>query len=421
MSLFVFGLSILFIQFTTEQVMKSSFPALIPLFLLIVFSCTKQQPPFLEISSDSFSLSGEPQTFTLDISSNSSWTVKTPGWITADQLAGEGSSQIHLFIQESLFDSKEGIIYLTGGDHKTLSIHVEQSPVYLVSENPILVYSAKGYSDLIEVYADTCSVNVNTNIIDKKYEERRRSVELQKSAELYKINFESDDILISPGFYLSVNGEMVPINGNDNFMKHGFYIETSLESRAKVRSLPRNEILSLIRQSSIHRVMLATWPGRSDIRCFFVLDNNDLRFILGNPQGYEEENWMTCSFLDFEPAPGYPEVLRYEYELCRDRFDGRRFEDEEGNLYQINITTRSLPDIKAADRELLQKMIFQQTTESTIFPIAEILKNGEVFQEEIICMYVESMGESLNTGDLVYATSFESVITEKWRMPQVGF
>lgn len=127
--------------------------------------------------------------FTIDINSNTKWTIQAPEWITVDKICGEGKATINATVPENKNQfQRSGFIIITAesddkkdnvAGHKTLNIFVEQAPaiiINIINSNVERIQDkdyvvSNGTKYFYHTYKATIKYEIETNLTDEELAE----------------------------------------------------------------------------------------------------------------------------------------------------------------------------------------------------------------------------------------------------------
>lgn len=175
-------------------------------------SCNEDFVPWdivtLEVgNSQESSISHNGATFTIDVNSNTKWSVKAPEWITVDKTSGEGKNTINVTVPENKKNYRRtGTIEITAGSdnaeynvagHKTLNITVTQDPAIIIK-----ITAAK-----VERIQDGTYI-ITDNIIThkpEKYFYHRYKATIEYEIDTNLTEEEIAEIMKTPYMYITLN------------------------------------------------------------------------------------------------------------------------------------------------------------------------------------------------------------------------
>lgn len=205
-------------------------------------SCNEDFVPWdivtLEVgNSQESSISHNGATFTIDVNSNTKWSVKAPEWITVDKTSGEGKSTITVTVAENKKNYRRtGTIEITAGSdnaeynvagHKTLNITVTQDPAFIINITNAKVENIQNGNYIITDDKDkfyytrfkvTINYNIDTNLTDDEIAEFMKGpymiITLNKkwlpnassSSQIFNDNITIEDLPMTRGTH-TVTGE----------------------------------------------------------------------------------------------------------------------------------------------------------------------------------------------------------------------
>ena len=370
----------------------------------------------MEFNIEEISITGIAQSFSLGIEGDANWSIRsTTSWLHPDISEGTGPKTVTVSADENLDESREGILYVSWGNQDT-RVQIKQSSVFSQTEEEVRVRTFFGYADSYELSARMVRCSLSDNLAGLGQEDRQRYLEMipQMEHELNQKTFAIEPtgdgfIYLVPGFSLKVNGKPVPFEFAI-YINQDWVEDQDKKSITHYQDMLRADFLSLLQQSILNHSMLASWPGWQEIRFeTAVSDESNTRYYLGKAQQYDIEPLLEYSLFHFEKPTSTPSIGANEYSLVYDRFEGRRFMDDDKNEYEIHVVPKKLQDLASIDIELEKEICPYTYSSNSTYPVVRIDKNGELFYELVAFMYVEWLGESLNTGDEAYCTGFESV------------
>lgn len=397
--------------------MKTIFRIFISFIVGLSVGCNKEVTPEsevvtpeLEVNTSLFNISGEAQTFTVEITCNSEWSVSSSTWIQVSQPEGTGSGLISVSVAENLYENRDGKIDIKSRD-LIRTIDVKQNSVFNITTEEVLLRKFYGYSDCYEIYEERIDVTVSPDISNTKYNGMIQDVADEFSKEYNITSINNGRTYLAKGFSLKVNNEPC-ISNAGIYISQNYMDESDKLSLEYYQSLSRKEFIEIIRNADVIHSMLASWPSStSTIRLeLAVIGDKNVRFYLGNVDYYEIQRWIDYSYLNFDRNGNITGPAVNEYHITKDRFDGRKFVDDEGNVYAINILAKKIEDIHNVDLSLEKEICDYPYSTQEEYPVARITKNNELMYELLVFMYVEFLGTSLNTSDDAYCTGFESAL-----------
>lgn len=117
--------------------------------LTVLSSCDKDLDPWeivsleVESSSQDATISHDGGTFTIDVNSNTKWSVKAPEWVTVDKTSGEGKATINVTVDENKnYNKRTGLIQIVAqsddvkdnvAGSKLLSVTITQDPAIIIN------------------------------------------------------------------------------------------------------------------------------------------------------------------------------------------------------------------------------------------------------------------------------------------------
>lgn len=399
------------------------------LYFIIIYafvSCSKVSNP-ISVSSTEYNLSGKAQQFTLDISGDYTWEIICPDWIQLSQYKGTGSNKINVTVSENLYSGRDGVISICWED-QVIRINISQSPIFTITTEVIPVYTFYGYADKYELFAEAIQVelynDLNDNDLNDTYQNLIPSIEKELSQDKFNPKSLSDGSFVIPGFSLSINGKQaltdLSINVNQSRMEN-----SNKQDMSYYTDMSRDDFINLLKGTNIEHSMLASWPDASTIRFEFALSGkNDIRYYICSSLSYDiyaTQLPINYSLLNFAVKDSKPTIGTNEYNMIFDRFEGRKFKDESGNEYVVNVLAKKIQDIAAIDLLTEQKTCPYEYNPSSTYPIISITKNNELLHELVATMYVEFTGTSLNDGNTAYCTGFTSEVAINGDVIRIDF
>lgn len=400
--------------------MKSAIRIFLILLSILLIGCNKEVSQELEINTNLFNISGEAQTFTFEITSNSEWNITTSKWIHVSQSEGKGSCLISVSVEENLYEYHEGNIIITCGNQKKV-IFVKQNNIFNITTEDVLLREFYGYEDCYELYEERIKVTISPDINDNKYNDMIQAVKDEYSTRYLITSFHDGFVYLSKGFTLKINDRLCLSNAGI-YINQLFMGESDQLSLEYYQSLSREQFIDILRNADLNYCMLASWPERTSIRFELALEgDNGVRFYIGDVNTYNKEHQIDYSYLRYDRNTDISGPAVNEYNMTKDRFEGREFTDDDGNLYTVNILAKKIEEIHNVDL-LLEKDIcpYTYSTQSE-YPVARITKNNDLIYETMVRMYVEFLGTSLNTFDEAYCTGFSSELAINGECIRIDF
>lgn len=407
--------------------MKSSFFSFIGILnMVFIFSCSKiengNKLSNITVTSSSFIISGEAQSGSFEIVGNSSWEIMSTDWIKVSENIGEGNKTIIFYAEENLYEPRQGFITIISSNNQYTFIEVTQSPVFIINTRDELVRTFYGYNDKYELYAKTIHADIASDIKDDHYKDMISNLIHEYSQKKFRIELFADGyVFLIPDFSLYINNKLcfsdLAIYINQSFME-----EKDIKNLSYYQDLDRADIIKMLKSSILEHCMLASWPGATTIRFELAMAcDNRLRFYIGDSTNYDIQPGVNYSLLNFTPSNSIPNIGSSEYSIIKDRFEGREFKDDDGNVYSFSINPKKLKDVSLIDISLEQKTCPYNFNLNSTYPFVSITKNGDIFYELMAFMYVEWLGTSLNTGDEAYCTGFESELAINGEVIRIDF
>ncbi len=370
----------------------------------------------LYVDKTEFNLNGEAQTVSFEISGDVDWKISAGEDLVLSQTSGFGPATINVEIGERLDSERIDSIIVKTNDYRK-SIKINQTPVYIIEDEEIHLRDVYGYADVFHIYAKRKNVSVEPFVKDNKYYDRLPELTKKYNDEAYPMTLTPD------GYVMLIHGFAIYINDTkDGMPDMAFAInQSTLEPEDR---LPFDYYLSkdhefyqeCIKNGLLDFTMLASWPSPTDngIRfqlCFRCEDN--LSLISSYSNYYNVEYYLTYSLFNYHKPESLPDVGKGEYGMIKDRFEGRKFKDDDNNVYEFRVTHKKLKDIPNISKKNEHLYAYYSVSSNPLnvsHPIMQIFKNGELWYELVAYMYVEWLGTSFNTGQEGYATGFSSYI-----------
>ena len=365
----------------------------------------------LYVNKSEFNLNGEAQTVSFEISGDVDWKISAGEDLVLSQTSGFGPATINVEIGERLESELIDSIVVKTKDYRK-SIKINQTPVYIIEDEEIHLRDICGYADVFHIYAKRKNVSVEPSVKDNKYYDRLPELTQKYNDEAYPMAQTPDGSVIQiRGFAIYVN------DTKDGVPDMAFFInQSSLEPEDRLPfdyylSKDREFYYECIKNGVLDFAMLASLPEQVDrgIRfevCFRCDDKLSL-FSGSSNQRY------SYSLFNYSKPESLPDVGKGEYGLLKDRFEGRKFKDNDNNVYEFRVTHKKLkdiPNISKKNEHLYEYYRVSSNPLNVSHPIMQIFKNGELWYELVANMYVEWLGTSFNTGQEGYATGFETAL-----------
>ena len=372
-------------------------------------SSVKEDDPVndtLGVNITSLNISGKAQSLSFEITGNQYWTISSNDWIEISSHEGNGSETITVTVGENLYESRQGSIRIVS-KNKTHSIKVVQDPVFMVTKKRSLVRSFYGYKDTYKLYAESIDVNLSHGIDDVIYHKMIPAIENEYNKKEYQIqSLKVNEYYIVPGFSMEVNDKTcfddMTIRITQSWME-----DKDNKSLEYYQKLSREDFLSLLKNAILEHSMLASFPDTPTIPLELAIEGqNKVRFYIADSSGNNIQQRFEYSFLNFDEQDLPPMYGTNEFSILFDRFDSRKFMDNDENTYTINVLSKKLKDIPYIDLELEKIICSYEFNPQATYPVIRITKNNELFYELLATMYVEWLGTSLNNGEECYCTGF---------------
>lgn len=398
----------------------------LPVIMCLLISCEKEKESSrqdIKVNKSEIEINGVAQSFSFDIAGDYDWLISAPNWMGISPREGSGSKTITVTVDENLYEKRQGEICIYWGPKSNTSfVSVSQSSVYDFSTEEILVNSFSGYSDTYDLYAKILHASLSEGVDDKKYEEMIPVVENYQVGKAFAVKPFSDGyVFLVPGFSLRVNGKPA-LSDMAIYINQSWMNKEDQRDISYYQDMSRSEFLEILKNSGLEYSMLATWPDSPTIRFeLSMAGKNKIRYYLGESESYNIELRLNYSLLNYLNPDSGPSIGFMEYALIHDRFENRQFKDVEDNLYTINVLSKKLQDIDSIDISLEAETCSYSFSTASTYPVISIKKNDELFYEIIPFMYVEFLGESLNTGEQAYCTGFESELAIGGEVIRIDF
>lgn|GEM_PF-5499552 len=183
-------------------------------------SCDKDLDPWeivsleVESSSQDATISHDGGTFTIDVNSNTKWTVEAPEWITVDKTSGEGKATINVNVAENKSNnSRQGELTITAKSDNAESNIIGQktSTITVTQDQGIIIKMISSKIERIQ-YDDYEIASTN----NKPYYYHRYKATIQYEIKTSLTDAELAEIAKDPYILVNLDEWMsyLPINNN---------------------------------------------------------------------------------------------------------------------------------------------------------------------------------------------------------------
>lgn len=354
----------------------------------------------LDVDRPEVNLSGAAQSFTFEIQGDYNWRIiNNSTWMEVDQKEGHGDAVVTVSVENTIYESRRDKIHISWGEQIT-DVIVSQEELYHVTQEETLVYKIRSYADLYEFYGKTVRIDLAPEVQDSSYVELIPELEQAYYSEHLPIRIiGSDGRCVVPGISVYVNGNLLP-------KEYGFYIlqdftpsEYGLDSLGEQESL---EDFQAMAREVLYERFRKSWIdfgySRPDdynkphvlMNMGMVNDESKEVYILGWAPKLYTMAVIPWNYLNYEyPVPA-PEVGPDDYGMAKDRWDGRKFKDEEGNLYTLQFMIKRGEEMMASGMDLEIMSLINLTLNRVphfpvgpdiTYPLFQVFKNGEPHME----------------------------------------
>ncbi len=401
-------------------------PILVVFITCFFYSCSHTEDsldPIVDVNN--ITINGEAQTFSVKIRTNENWKITSDSWLECSDTEGVGAQTIVVKVEDNYFRDRGGTIIVSSPNEK-VSISVKQSSIYTSNPEWVHLRTSKGYNDTYSIYGEyqklSLSSGINSKYLDniEKYEEEYNNM-VYPIKSYYDMSQDYSCRYMIPGLRLDVNDKLFA-NNLSMIISELYVDESERKDLSYYQGISRLAYFEDLKDCYLDYSMLAPQTGTPQIgydKIRFSIDfqkkDSELQYHLGYSDvlnGWLEARWLLLDYsvLNFSMPNSLPEIGKYEYSLTYERFNGKQFLDDDGNLYCFKFSVKKLTDITSISFNYPEHLWIYPFSKNSTYPIITIEKNGKTWYEVINWMFTEGLGTASNISKEGYCCGFEGCI-----------
>lgn len=280
------------------------------------------------------------------------------------------------------------IVLASCGNNESEEPVISQKPKFEIKKEKVYIGEHHTYSDVLKPYYYHYTVtqtNPNATVSQERLKEMEDSVNYD-----LELSDERNDI-----FYLKDTG--IEINGKAVDIPMELFVEES--KRDKYVSLGRNGLMDIWKESDMLCLFTTfqDYQGLFDIRMrtHTSAEYDDL-YMAFRQDGFFGDYVKALDYFNLvdEKPTNKPTINLTEYYWAYDRFNDRKYWDDEGNSYTTKVVVKRMEDVEGYDHSI------KNSSESwssfdwyKSYPIIQVYKEGELWFEGKIYKYTEEHTE----------------------------
>ena len=404
---------------------------LVIFFACIFYSCSHTEDSLKSIVDvNDITINGEAQSFSVNIRTNESWKISSDSWLECSETEGFGKQKILVKVEDNYYSDRDGAIVVSSQNERVY-ISVKQSSVFTSKPEWVHLRTVKGYNDTYSIYGEyqklSLSPGINSKYLDniEQHEEEYNNI-IYPIKSYFDLSQDYSCRYMIPRFRLDVNGKLFA-NDLSMIISEIYVDESERKYLSYYQGISRLAYFEDIKNYYLEYSMLAPQTGTpqigyNTIRFSVDFQNKDseLQYHLGYSgvcPGWFTARWMLLDYdmLNFSIPNSLPEIGKYEYSLTYERFNGKQFLDDDGNLYCFKFSIKKLTDITSINFNYPEEVWVYPLSKESTYPIITIEKNGKTWYEVINWMFTEGLGTALNINKEGYCAGFDGCIgLEDW-------